>query len=83
MSLLPQEAGARRPNFLSNGTVAAAIDLCARAGLQKLGQRRSSATRRVKHPAFVNSNLVEARAKHPHLQSIMAVAFAFCGNAGV
>src|ERR1700754_4617326 len=41
----------------------------------RIGRRRSSATRPVKHPPFVTSNLMEARTRHLHLHSITALAF--------
>jgi hypothetical protein len=71
VSLLP--ARSRRASFdffRTTASLQAPIDLCA-----------SSPANR--HPAFVNSNLLESRTKHPHLLSIVTLAFAFLGHAGV
>ena len=52
-------------------------------GLQ-IGRRRFGAPREAIPPSSqMNSNLVETRTKHSHLQSITTLAFAFRGHAGV
>jgi hypothetical protein len=84
MSLLPAEAGVRRPIFFgNNGAPTAAIDLCANKSAYRPGRisaRRDEGSNPVS--PRMNSNLVETRNWHPHLQSITTLAFAFRGHAG-
>jgi hypothetical protein len=61
------EAGVRRPIFFHNRASTAAIDLCASSPADP-------------HPAFLNSNLLVSRTKHPHLHSITVLASPVCGK---
>jgi hypothetical protein len=69
--------------FGNNGAPTAEINLCANRSAYRPGRisaRRDEGSNPVS--PRMNSNLVETRNWHPHLQSITTLAFAFRGHAG-